>query len=181
MRAKDDLLKSNYKIQKMESATYWIEKLEMKPHPEGGFCKEMYRPEHRIHLDQSGCFPDNRRVLTTIYYLLENQQVSTFHRIKSPESWFFHIGTPLLIYSIHENGTIACQELSDHPSGDLQVTIEPNTWFAARLKVALGYTLVSCAVAPGFEYEDFTLADREILINKYPQHRDLINSFYQTI
>lgn len=162
----------------METAAYWIEKLGMTPHPEGGYCKEVYRPEHRIETDRSGRFPDNRRILTTIYYLLEESQVSKFHRLLSAESWFFHKGTPLLIYSI-EKGKMVCRELSDRPEGQLQLTLEPSVWFAARLKQPFGYTLVSCAVAPGFEYTDFTLADETTLIAEYPEHQSTIQLFYK--
>ena len=57
-----------------------------------------------------------------------------------------------------------------------QITIEPGTWFAARLKEPSGFTLVSCAVAPGFEYEDFELADRNSLIIEYPDYKkEIIN------
>lgn len=145
-------------------AAYWIARLGMIPHPEGGYCREVYRPERWTRVEGVSA---GQRVMTTIYYLLEKDDFSAFHRIKSPESWFFHKGVPLLIYSFEEN-VLVCRELSDQESGMLQVTIEPGTWFAARLKVADGFALVSCAVAPGFEYRDFELADRASLISAYP-------------
>ncbi|MBC8603087.1 cupin domain-containing protein [Parabacteroides acidifaciens] len=153
-------------------ASYWIKRLGMTPHPEGGYYKEEYRPEYWKPIDG---LPIGKRVLTTIYYLLEKDDFSAFHRIKSPESWFFHKGEPLLIYSFEE-GTLVCRELSDQESGTLQVTIEPGIWFAARLKEAQGFALVSCAVAPGFEYPDFELADEDVLLSEYPDHREMILS-----
>jgi hypothetical protein len=153
--------------QKKEEVSYWIERLGMQPHPEGGYYSEVYRSEWWIPVEE---MPAPRRVLTTIYYLLEGKAFSAFHRIKSPESWFFHKGMPLLIYSFEEEKLI-CRELSDREEGSLQVTIEPGIWFAARLKGQKGFTLVSCAVAPGFEFEDFELADRKDLLDEYPEHK----------
>lgn len=152
-------------------AGYWIRRLGMTPHPEGGYCKEEYRPDSWQPVDG---IPAGKRVLTTIYYLLEKDEFSAFHRIKSPESWFFHKGAPLLIYSF-EGGKLVCRELSDQESGALQITIEPGVWFAARLKEAQGFALVSCAVAPGFEYKDFELADRNALLSEYPDYEKEIS------
>ena len=56
----------------------------------------------------------------------------------------------------------------------MQITVEPDTWFAARLKEPKGFTLVSCAVAPGFEYKDFELARKEELVVRYPQEKEII-------
>ena len=66
---------------------------------------------------------------------------------------------------------LVCRELSDQEDGVLQVTIEPGIWFAARLKEPSAFTLVSCAVAPGFEYEDFELANRDSLLFEYPDYK----------
>lgn len=153
-----------------KQALYWINRHGMTPHPEGGYCREVYRPEHWTPVEG---LPEGKRVLTTIYYLLEDCDYSAFHRIKSPESWFFHKGSPLLIYAF-EAGQLACRELSDTEEGELQITIEPGTWFAAKLKKPEGYALVSCAVAPGFEYKDFEQARREELISIYPDYTDEI-------
>lgn len=152
------------------NATYWITRLGMTPHPEGGYCREVYRPETWTAVEG---LPAGRRVMTTIYYLLEEDDFSAFHRIKSPESWFFHEGEPLLIYSFEE-GKLVCRELSDQEEGCLQVTIEPGVWFAARLKRTKGFTLVSCAVTPGFEYDDFELADRADLLYRYPDSEQIV-------
>ena len=150
-----------------QHAAYWIAHLNMTPHTEGGYYREEYRSEKCASMEDWGA---RRRVMTTIYYLLEKNDFSAFHRIKSPESWFFHKGAPLLIYSFEER-TLVCRELSDQEDGVLQVTIEPGIWFAARLKEPSAFTLVSCAVAPGFEYEDFELANRDSLLFEYPDYK----------
>lgn len=149
-----------------QQAAYWIARLKMTSHPEGGYFREEYRAEKTIAIEGQAA---RRPVLTTIYYLLEREDFSAFHRIKSPESWFFHKGTPLLIYSL-EKGVLVCRELSDQENGTLQVTLEPGVWFAAHLKEKSNFSLVSCAVAPGFEFEDFELAERSSLLSEYPDY-----------
>ena len=81
-------------MDRSKDSSYWIEKLNMSPHPEGGYFKEVYRPDKWKPIPG---YPSDRRVLTTIYYLLEEADFSAFHRIQSPESWFFHKGEPLHI------------------------------------------------------------------------------------
>lgn len=146
------------------SASYWIHRLNMTPHPEGGYFKEVYRSEMKVKKEGTEV---ERSAMTSIYYLLENESFSAFHRIKSPESWYFHQGAPLLIYSF-EGGKLVCRELSDEEDGSLQITMEPDIWFAARLKTPHTFCLVSCAVAPGFEYEEFELINRATLLSEYP-------------
>jgi predicted cupin superfamily sugar epimerase len=147
-----------------QGAAYWIEHLQMTPHPEGGYFKEEYRSKKIVSTKGSVV---EKSAMTVIYYLLENDDFSAFHRIKSPESWFFHKGSALLIYSF-EAGQLVCRELSDGVDGVLQITIDPGTWFAARLKQPDTFALVSCAVAPGFEYDEFELAKRSELLAEYP-------------
>lgn len=155
---------------KKEDAEYWITHLKMIPHPEGGYFREEYRAGKSI---PTAGKTSGRSAMTTIFYLLEKDDFSAFHRIQSPESWFFHRGTPLLIYSF-EKGTLICRELSDQENGALQVTIEPGVWFAACLKEKSHFALVSCAVAPSFEYEEFELAARGSLLSEYPDYEQEI-------
>ena len=68
--------------------------------------------------------------------------------------------------------TIWMNELKQNEANQLaQVTIEPGVWFAARLKEPSTFALVSCAVAPGFEFEDFELANRDLLLSEYPDYK----------
>jgi predicted cupin superfamily sugar epimerase len=50
---------------------------------------------------------------------------------------------------------------------NLQVTIPAHTWFAAKPLREDGFCLVSCAVAPGFEFDDFEIAGREDLLKQF--------------
>ncbi len=156
-------------------ATSLIKDLGLKSHPEGGWYKEVYRSEMKIMAKGlPSYFSDDRIALTSIYYLLCDQQISKFHRIKSPESWYFHKGMPLIIHEININGNYKKTELSASANGCLQYTVEANSWFAAEIKGKSGYALVGCAVAPGFEFADFEIANREELLNKYAEHHTII-------
>lgn len=164
---------------KQYSAEYWRNKLELITHVEGGAFKETYRsamvlPQQILTDEHKG----DRAASTSIYFLLEYGEFSAFHRIASDEVWHHYDGDVLCVYEIKENGTLVKHLLGkdidkgEHP----QVVIEAGSWFGSRVEVADGYTLCGCTVAPGFDFADFELASDTGLINKYPQHTDLIKS-----
>lgn len=151
-----------------------IDKLQLKPHPEGGFYSETYRSAERI----TNNYGNKRSVCTAIYYMLEKEDRSHFHRIKSDELWFFHAGEPLEIVML-QNGEIKTILLGNNiQNGEVpQAIIPANTWFAAKIKNGKGFSLVSCTVAPGFDFEDFELAKRDDLIQQYPNLKKIIEEF----
>ncbi|MBC7913773.1 MAG: cupin domain-containing protein [Pyrinomonadaceae bacterium] len=157
-------------------ASYFIEKLNLQSHPEGGYFKETYRSEstHSNTLDSS--FPAGRNISTAIYFLLEGDQFSAFHRIKSDELWHFYYGVPLSVYIIHPNGAFEILSIgNDLENGcSFQATVKAGCWFASKPVHAGGFSLVGCTVAPGFDFADFELAD-EKLSEKFPQHAQLIH------
>src|SRR6188768_1465269 len=107
-----------------------IEKLQLKPHPEGGYFKETYRAGETLNL-ASGKI---RNVSTAIYYLLEDQDRSAFHRIQSDELWFYHLGQPLEIVSIQEGKLISVILGNAIENGEIpQAMVPANTWFGARV------------------------------------------------
>lgn len=156
------------------TADYWIKHLEMASHPEGGYFKEIFRSNHKVIRSTESIVRDS---CTSIYYLLESNDFSGFHRLKSDELWYFHKGSPLFIHIIYENGLYDRIELSDSASGQLQAVVEAGCWFAAEIPSKLGFTLVSCAVAPGFDFAEFEMADRISLLKRYPEHSQLINKW----
>jgi predicted cupin superfamily sugar epimerase len=147
-----------------------IEKLQLLPHPEGGFYKETYRSAADISIDGNV-----RQMCTSIYFMLEDDNKSHFHRIKSDELWFFHLGEPLEIVTLN-NGAVETILLgSAIEKGELlQAVIPAGIWFGSRIKSQKGFVLVSCTVAPGFDFADFELAKREDLLRKYPHYEELI-------
>ena len=151
-----------------------VERLGLQEHPEGGFYKETYRSNQTIETDINVY----RNISTAIYFLLENENKSLFHRIKSDELWFFHQGEALEIVFIKE-GVLNTIILGNNlENGEVvQATIPANTWFASRVKNLKGYSFVSCTVAPGFDFADFELAKREDLINEFPNLKETIEKF----
>ncbi|MEO6631629.1 MAG: cupin domain-containing protein, partial [Mucilaginibacter sp.] len=110
-----------------------------------------------------------KKACTSIYYLLEGDDFSGFHRIASDEVWYFHKGSPLHIHVIDENGEHVINQLSDEATGNLSVVVKAGLWFAAEIPSKNGFTLVSCAVAPGFEFDEFEMGAKDRLTILYPQ------------
>lgn len=156
-----------------QSAEYWVDRLKLEPHPEGGFFKETYRSSLASKYEG---FPESRNVSTGIYFLLMAGNFSGFHRIKSDEIWHFYAGDPISIYVIYENGEM--EEISlglDLDQGERPQAIVPaNCWFASQVKDDGAYGLVGCTVAPGFDFQDFELAKRSELLEQFSQHSELI-------
>ena len=156
------------------SAQAIIDKLKLIPHPEGGFYNETYRSDYTIVNDRQ----ENRHVCTAIYYLLKDKGKSLFHRIRSDELWFFHLGQALEIILIQNKQLTTVILGNDIEKGELpQVRIPANTWFAARVKNQEGFSLVSCTVSPGFDFADFSLANREDLVQQFPHLKSVIEEF----
>ena len=140
-----------------------IEALGLAAHPEGGFYKEMHRSDTIVEKpNDSG----NKSAYTSIYYLLSGKDFSAWHRIKSDETWYFHLGCDVLIYFFDGNKALQTIQLG-MASKTLQTTIPAHTWFAAKPLSEEAYCLVSCAVAPGFEFLDFELGGRKALEREF--------------
>ncbi|TAH24729.1 MAG: cupin domain-containing protein [Cytophagales bacterium] len=153
------------------SAAYWIEALQLQPHPEGGFFKEVYRSEEAIPpvgLPERYLSP--RNMSTSIYFLLRSEDISAFHRIKSDEIWFYHAGSSADIYII-EDRKLRLEKIGmNRKRGDqLQILLPKNSWFGSKVTDKDSFILVSCTVAPGFDFEDFELATRKELLIEYPE------------
>ncbi len=160
------------------NANYYISHLHLHPHPEGGFFKETYRAGEGIPTDVLPLrFAGACSYSTAIYYLLQQGDFSAFHRIQSDECWHFYAGDPLLIHVIEEDGRYHSIKLGKHiAAGETFQSVVPATaWFAAEPAPDSIFTLTGCTVAPGFDFNDFEMADRKTLLAAYPQHSDIIN------
>lgn len=162
----------------MKNAEYWIEKLHLLPHPEGGHFRETYRAREVIVKDAlPKRFKGDRVFSTCIYYLLNRQEYSAFHAIKQDEIWHFYEGSSLTIHIIDRGGNYSAVKLGrDLESGEApQAVVRAGCWFAAAVNNIDGYALVGCCtVAPGFDFADFEMADRNTMIERYPEHRNII-------
>lgn len=160
----------------MNCATFYINHLELKPHPEGGYYKETYRSEGTIPASALRDFNTERSYSTAIYYLLQQGDFSAFHKIKSDECWHYYAGDALLIHVLYDDGNHRCIKLgSAIDEGEtFQFVIPANTWFAAECAQESVFVLTGCTVAPGFDFADFEMADQQKLMQQFPQHKNLI-------
>lgn len=161
----------------MHSSQYWIDKLFLQPHPEGGFYRETYRSDLTIRQDAlPNRFTASRTVSTAIYFLLQAEDFSAFHRLGSDEMWHFYAGGTLIVHVIDAAGTASEIVLgSNLEAGEVpQAVVRAGCWFGSRVKDPEAFALVGCTVAPGFEFDDFELGKRPDLVRKFPQHRALI-------
>lgn len=161
----------------MNTADYFIKNLDMTPHPEGGFYKEIYASEENITSnDLKVDFEGSRILWTSIYFLLKDGEVSNFHRLKSDEMWYYHSGSPLTIYMISPEGELITEQLGlDIEHGEKPQVLVPKNYIFGSAMNHEGYALVGCMVSPGFEFKDFELFKRNELIAKYPQHQQIIH------
>lgn len=149
-----------------KSAQYWIEKLQLQKHPEGGWFNEVYRSDEMIPSNALPAgFTGSRNISTSIYYLLEVDDFSAFHRIMSDELWHFYTGNSAVEIISIEEGKIKRQFLGDNPGQNqyFQIVVPKNTWFAARLVNKNGFALAGCTVSPGFHFDDFEMAGNELI------------------
>jgi len=123
-----------------------IASLQLVPHPEGGFYRQIYKSPTTVVRGTS-----SRAALTIIHFLLPAGQVSRWHRVDSDEVWTHLDGEPLRLHRF--DGIVASEAILDRTS-PLQV-IPAGEWQAAEPLGA--YALVACFVAPGFEFADFTM------------------------
>lgn len=176
------------------AARAWIERLGLEPHPEGGYFRETYRSELAIDgAALGGAFGGPRSASTAIYFLLPAGEVSCFHRIKSDEVWHHHDGSAVTLWILDPPAGPPASESapggpalqvklsSDPPSpgeppsiGLPQAVVPAGVWFGATVDDPDGYALVSCTVAPGFDFRDFELARRDDLLARWPHEGAII-------
>lgn len=160
----------------MKTLQYWIDHLELQQHPEGGYYRETYRSGETIPSDAlPSRFSGARNFSTSIYFLLPSTGLSLFHRIRSDEIWYYHAGASLTIYVLDQRGLTEHRLGSNPEQGEsFQVVIPAECWFGALVNTSNSYTLSSCSVAPGFDFADFEIADRTILLNEFPFAKQVI-------
>jgi uncharacterized protein len=151
-----------------------INKLGLKEHPEGGYYSEVYKSPKTFNSNSKNS--EIRSLATSIYFLLKTGQVSKFHQLKSDEIWYFHSGSPLNVFVISERGDLNTTILGDNFEHDNQpqIIIPGGAIFGAEVILPETYSLIGCAVIPGFEFADFKLMEQNELISLYPNYKEII-------
>ena len=159
-----------------KNAGYWIEKLQLEAHPEGGYFRQTYKADRLVPKEALPGFGGARAASTAIYFLLEGKNFSAFHRLRSDEVWHFYAGEPLVVHVIDPQGVYSAIRLGrDLEAGQVpQAVVRAGCWFASHVEDWNSFAVVGCTVAPGFDFEDFELGKRAELVARYPEQREVI-------
>jgi uncharacterized protein len=128
-------------------AKFWLKKLHLDEHPEGGYFAMTYKKSHKIiKLSE---YNGTRSLFTTIYYLLTGNQFSSFHILKSDEIWHFYSGSSLTLHIINSIGSLSNLVLGPNfKEGEMfQAVVNAGCWFAASINEKKSYSLVGCSVS----------------------------------
>ena len=155
----------------MKTADCFINKLQMLPHVEGGFYKEIISSEESIKTSNN----EEKKLFSSIYFLLRTGEVSHFHQLTADEMWYYHAGSALTIYMISPSGELITKNLGlDIEKGEQPQILVPKGYIFGSTLINEGFSLVGCMVAPAFTFDDFKLFSQEDLLKKYPKYRDII-------
>ena len=138
------------------------EKYSLEKHPEGGWFSEVYTAPFSA---------ESRALAGSIYFLLDKDDISHFHRIDCDEVWYFHEGCGLKI-TVIENGEISEFLLGMEPSEDAMIVINKGAVFAAENIDKNSYTFISCMTAPKFSYDGFELLSKKEIKSLTPNFPD---------
>jgi len=156
----------------MITAQQIIDHFEMKPlADEGGYYVETYRCGRAVTQRDS---PEGnggpRSLSTAILYLLTPETFSALHRLKSDELYHFYLGDPVTMLQLHADGSGEVVSLGHNIAGgeQVQVSVPADTWQGSILRPGGRFALMGTTVTPGFEWEDFELSGRDVLLQQYP-------------
>ncbi|MGF1573298.1 MAG: cupin domain-containing protein [Sumerlaeia bacterium] len=167
----------------MSNAKELIRQLQLSPHPEGGYYREVFRSENSVLplIEQlQGGTPtppgEKRSSMTSIFFLLEKGDFSAFHQVKADEVWQLILGGPAEIFSLTSDGELQHSLLAvDQGAGfNPQCVIKAGRLQATRLAPNAEFALCTCIVAPGFEFKDFYMPTRQEMLAILPQHKEMI-------
>jgi uncharacterized protein len=152
-----------------------IDHLQLQPHPEGGYFRETYRSTGIIDGKELSLDSD-RNFSTAIYFMLTSDNFSAFHRIKSDEVWHFYAGAPLYVHVIDQLGVYHRHQAGINiEKGEVpQLVVKAGDWFGSSVATKDSFSLVGCTVAPGFDFRDFEMAERDKLLREFPEHKEII-------
>lgn len=138
-----------------------VRRLDLQPHPEGGYFRETFRSPLRLTLADGR----TRAASTAIHFLLPAGTWSTWHRVRSDEVWHHYDGAPLRLYRLGLDPVRLDR-------GTPQAVVPAGVWQAAEPEG--GSALCGCTVAPGFEFADFSLGSAVALAAEFPAEAELI-------
>lgn len=158
-----------------------ISALELVPLPqEGGFFRETYRDSKLLPCSLSGPEYDAERSLTTaIYFLITRDNYSALHRVRGVEIFHHYAGDSVEMF-IADSGVAKVVRLGrDILAGERpQVVVPAGAWQGSRLVNDGLFALLGTTMAPGFDFNDFSIGDSHDLIEKFPEHRAMLSQLH---
>lgn len=158
-----------------------IRKLDLQPLPdEGGYYRQTYQSDLDFPKNGSGIDSDSkRRISTAIYFLETPDGFSALHRLRSDEVYHFYAGDPVEMIQIDNSGVLSRFVLGSDILNDQspQVVVPKGKWQASRLKAGGQWALMGTTVAPGFEFEDSEIGDRDRMLQQFPQLSQEVRRF----
>ncbi len=158
-----------------------IEQLELIPHPEGGYFREVYRSgaepmRSKGATDEDGAVfkfddGDQRNLLTSIYWMLTEQSpIGWWCKNQSDHVHYHHLGATIEYLVIDENGAMCKHQLgADIRNGDVPQLVVPGGCWKTALKKKGEFALIGEAVAPGFDFRDFQFATSKVFKQLFPE------------
>jgi uncharacterized protein len=151
-----------------------IARLELSPHPEGGYFREVFRDEALVPHPRHG---QPRPAMTYIHFLLPKGTFSAFHRVAQTELWHHVEGDELELIIVRDGPGQSGVERIRLGRGEGCVLVHAVPAGAFQAAVPKGdFCLAGCTVAPGFSFDDFELPSRDELLARLPMHRALVES-----
>jgi len=153
-----------------------VKLLDLEPHPEGGYFKETFRDADTLS--------NGRPQSTLIYFLIEEGNFSSLHRIDAAEAWHFYAGSGagMQVIELEDSGPRITPLGMDLEAGQRpQYVVAKDRWFGARVVRAEGseghgWALVGCTVVPGFVFEKFEVGKREMLLREFPACQQVVRA-----
>lgn len=162
----------------MIDAQIIIELLDLQPLPEeGGYYKETYRSDESIAKDHLPArYKSDKSYGTAVYYLLTEDNPSLMHRVNSDETLHFYLGDTVEMIMLLPDTTGKIITIGNKILNNcqLQVTVPRHCWQGIMLKPGGSFALMGTTVYPGFDFEDFELGSRDVLLIQYPKFREQI-------
>ena len=154
----------------LEESKKLIEKYKLLPFSEGGYFAEIYTSSSSLIQN------NNRPLAGSIYFVLDQKDITRFHRLDCEEIWYFHQGVGINIYFVEENNTISLKQLGIGKGQEPMIVIPKNTIFGAENIDSNGYTFISCITVPKFSPKGFEPITKKM----YPNLSNQFEKFYSS-
>ncbi len=144
---------------------------------EGGYFAETYRSSHRLSPEVlPGGHKAPKSLSTAIYYMLTPDTFSALHRLPTDEVYHFYLGDPVEMLQLWPDGSSKVLRLGHNITHgmQLQTVVPAAVWQGSRVIAGGRFALLGTTMAPGFDPSDYEPGARDLLIDAYPDRREMI-------